>query len=204
MVTETTGTRKPAVGPGWAMLLTLLQAAGAAAAMAAPREKAVPVPATAARPAGAPQLRLVGAVQRPLTFSAAELRGMPATEQSWKRSGETHRVRGADLLALVDRAGLKEDPAVKNHRVRFAVVARGWDGYEAVLSLGELMPGIGGKTAVVACEQDGKPLAEREGPFKLIVGGDKAPTRSIWGLTELRVVDLSSTRLPNAPSHLPQ
>lgn len=175
-----------------------------------PRDHSVAVmmttPAAAAplpeRVSGGPALRVTGAVQHPLTLALPDLRAMPAAEPSWQRDRQTHHARGVDLLALVDRAGLKLDPAVKNQRLRFAVVAEASDGYEAVFSLGELMPSLGGKSAVVAYEQDGVPIPEAEGPLKLVVTGDKAPNRWLRGLTGLRVVDLSSTQLPRAPSHL--
>jgi DMSO/TMAO reductase YedYZ molybdopterin-dependent catalytic subunit len=154
------------------------------------------------RVSGGVALRVSGAVQHPLTLTMPDLRALPAAEPSWERDGQSHRARGVDLLALVDRAGLKLDPAVKNHRLRFAVVATGGDGYQAVFSLGELMPSLGGKGAIAAYEQDGGPLAERSGPLELISAGDKAPNRWVRGLTELRVVDLNSTHEPKAPSHL--
>jgi DMSO/TMAO reductase YedYZ molybdopterin-dependent catalytic subunit len=154
------------------------------------------------RVSGGVALRVSGAVQHPLTLTMPDLRAMPAAEPSWERDGQSHRARGVDLLALLDRAGLKLDPAVKNHRLRFAVVATAGDGYQAVFSLGELMPSLGGKGAIAAYEQDGAPLAERAGPLELISAGDKAPNRWVRGLTELRVVDLDSTHAPKSPSHL--
>jgi len=149
-----------------------------------------------------PALRIVGVVQRELSFSLAELRAMPATEQRWEREAQPHRARGVDLMALIDRAGLKENPTVKNHRLRFAVVARGRDGYEVVFSLGELMPKLGGRSAVVAYEEDGRPLSERDAPLKLVVGGDQASSRWVRDLIQLRIVDLNSTGLPSGPNHL--
>jgi DMSO/TMAO reductase YedYZ molybdopterin-dependent catalytic subunit len=164
-----------------------------------------PSPAAAA-PAGdtpgGPVFRVTGAVSHPLALTLPQLRALPAVEQTWTRDGQTHRARGVDLLALVDRAGLKEDPAVKNHRLRFAVVAKARDGYEAVFSLGELMSTLGGKTVLIAYEEDGQALPARDAPLKTIVAGDSRPGRWIRGLTELRVVDLISIRQPRAPSHL--
>jgi hypothetical protein len=105
-------------------------------------------------------------------------------------------------MALVERAGRKEDPAVKNQSLRFAVVARGRDGYEAVFSLGELSPMLGGKGAVVAYEQDGGPLPERDGALKLVAAGDQGPSRWVRNLVELSVVNLDTTHQPRAPKHL--
>lgn len=154
------------------------------------------------RVSGGIALRVTGAVQHPLALSLPDLRALPATEQHWERDGQAHHARGVDLMALVDRAGLKLDPAVKNQRLRFAVEATAADGYEAVFSLGELMPSLGGKSALIAYEQDGAPLPENEGPLKLLTPADKALSRWIRRLVAVRVIDLSSTRLPHAPTHL--
>ena len=156
------------------------------------------------RVSGGIVLRVSGAVRQPLALTLPDLRALPAVELSWERDGKSHHARGVDLLALIDRAGLREDQSVKNHRLRFAVVATGADGYEAVFSLGELMPSLGARGAVIAYEEDGVPLAERDAPLKLAAGGDKGPSRWVRGLTRLRVVDLNGTSRPKAPSHLGQ
>jgi len=154
------------------------------------------------RVSGGIALKVSGAVQHPLSLTLPDLRAMPATEPRWERDGQSHTARGADLMALVERAGLKEDRAVKNQSLRFAVVARGRDGYQAVFSLGEISPMLGGKGAVVAYEQDGAPLPERDGALTLVAAGDQAPSRWVRDLVEVSVVNLDTTHLPRGPKHL--
>jgi DMSO/TMAO reductase YedYZ molybdopterin-dependent catalytic subunit len=162
----------------------------------------VPAAAPEERSASGTALRISGAVQHRLTLTLAELQALPATEARWERDGMAHSAKGVDVMALVERAGLKENPAVKNHSLRFAVVAQGRDGYQAVFSLGELSPKLGGKGAVVAYAQDGGPLPERDGSLKLVAAGDQAPSRWVRDLTVLAVVDLDTTHRPQAPKHL--
>lgn len=172
-------------------LLCSLLAAGAAAPEAPPD-----------RVSGGIALRVSGAVQHPLALTLPDLRALPAVAPRWERDGQSHMARGADLMALVERAGRKEDPAVKNQSLRFAVVARGRDGYEAVFSMGELSSMLGGKGAVVAYERDGAPLPERDGSLELVAAGDQAPSRWVRDLVELSVVNLDTTHQPRAPKHL--
>jgi DMSO/TMAO reductase YedYZ molybdopterin-dependent catalytic subunit len=155
------------------------------------------------RVSGGIVLRVSGAVQHSLQLTLPDLRAMPAAEPRWERDGMAHTARGAELMALVERAGLKENAAVKNHSLRFAVVARGRDGYQAVFSLGELSPKVGGKGGVVvAYEQDGSPLPDRAGTLELVAAADQAPSRWVRDLTEISVVDLDTTHLPHGPKHL--
>lgn len=175
----------------WPLLRLLAVTAGVQLA-AAPEPK----------PAAAPALRISGAVQHAMDLSLTEVRALPVVAASWEWEEQKHSAKGADLFGLINRAGLKENPAVKNHFLRFAVVARGRDGYEAVFSVAELMPNLGGAKALVAYEQDGGALPERNSPLKLVAASDQGPSRWVRDLIELRVVDLNSTGLPNAPNHL--
>jgi len=69
------------------------------------------------RASGGVALRVSGAVQHPLTLTMPDLRALPAAEPSGERDGQSHRARGVDLLALVDRAGLKLNRATRRVQV---------------------------------------------------------------------------------------
>jgi DMSO/TMAO reductase YedYZ molybdopterin-dependent catalytic subunit len=88
---------------------------------------------------------------------------------------------------LLQEAGIKTDPAVKNDIVRHIVTVTGSDGYGAVLSLGEIDPEFGGDQAIVAFAQDGKPLDEKSGFARLIIPGDKTAGRAVSGIATIEV-----------------
>lgn len=46
--------------------------------------------------------------------------------------------------------------------------------------------------ATIVWQMDGKPLPENVGPFRIVVATDKLPSRSMYQVTSLKVVDLSS------------
>ena len=96
-------------------------------------------------------------------------------------------VRLADILARF-KAPLGND--LHGHALANYVVSTGFDGYQAVLSLGEVDPSFHPGEVIVADAMNGKPLDAHNGPFKLIVGEDKRPARSVRNLTtiELKVV----------------
>ncbi len=65
------------------------------------------------------------------------------------------------------------------------VLVEATDGYRAVFSLAELDPELTDRVTLLADTEDSQPLPPREGPFCIIVPGEKHPTR--W-VRQVRVV----------------
>jgi len=140
--------------------------------------------------------RITGAVKKSGDWTVArvtrELSGS-LREVRYQLKEETHTARCIPLAALLDVAEPNTDPRVKNHRLAFAAMVRAHDGYTVAFSLGELTPEIGGREVWLAVEVDGKPLAGKEGPVRLLVPGDTKPARWIFGIESITVVDGAAT-----------
>jgi hypothetical protein len=67
------------------------------------------------------------------------------------------------------------------------VVAEAKDDYRAAFALAELDESVGGKQAFVCDKQDGRPLADSDGPLRLVVPSDKRPARWVRMLTALDI-----------------
>jgi DMSO/TMAO reductase YedYZ molybdopterin-dependent catalytic subunit len=147
-------------------------------------------PAGRADPAAA-GISITGAVEHPKHWSAAELGQLPATRETvFFHTGHgvlTGTFSGVLLWTLLQQAGIRTDPAVKNDTVRHGVMITGKDGYAALLSLGEIDPELGGAQAILAVARDGKPLDDKEGPARLIVPGDKAAAREVENVVTIDV-----------------
>ena len=139
------------------------------------------------------QFRLAGQVQNRRTLTLDDLRQFPTAQANVTFSaGNTPRVSaaytGVLLWDLLVQAKVVTDPAVKNDLFRHYVVATGSDGYQTVLSLGEISPDFGGQQVVVAYAQNGQLLDAASGGFaRLIVPGDKAGGRNVSNLVSLKV-----------------
>jgi DMSO/TMAO reductase YedYZ molybdopterin-dependent catalytic subunit len=68
------------------------------------------------------------------------------------------------------------------------VVAEGQDGYRVIFSLAELDSGIVESEVIVADTMDGAPLADKQGPFRLVAPHEKRPARWVRMLKSLTVV----------------
>ena len=145
--------------------------------------------ALAASAAGAQILTLQGPDGRMATLTDAQLRGQHRVSVTvpW---GEHHTYAGApigDLLALV---GAPSEAGLHGAALDQIVLVTGSDHFLGVMAIAEAATGFTGQSAIIADEVDGKPLDAKEGPYRLIIGGDLKPARSVRMVTtiELRPV----------------
>jgi hypothetical protein len=148
-----------------------------------------------ARPASAqyaPTFRIVGDVQYPQTYWLPLLASLPATRLDvvfYTGAGPVSAsFTGVLLWDLLTNAVIVTDPAAKNDILRKSVVVTGSDGYETVLSAGELDPGFGGHQVIVAHLQNGVPLDSASGFARIIAPNDKAGGRDVFTIARIRVI----------------
>ena len=109
---------------------------------------------------------------------AALLAGLPAAQATLSAHGETHRCEGPVLADVLTRLGVPQGQTLHGTALQRGIMLHARDGYAVLFSLGELDPGTGGEVAIIATRCDGKPLTAEDGPFRLVVPGDKRPARS--------------------------
>jgi DMSO/TMAO reductase YedYZ molybdopterin-dependent catalytic subunit len=141
-------------------------------------------------PAHSDSIAIKGGVDHPRTLAAADLQHEPQTTVSISQhTGHgtlSGSFTGVSLWTLLQEAGVTLDKAKKNDVIHHTVTVTGSDGYNAVLSLAEIAPEFGGDQAMIAWQQDGKPL-EGNGFARLIVPGDKAAGRAVGAITTIEV-----------------
>jgi hypothetical protein len=69
----------------------------------------------------------------------------------------------------------------------YYLVAEGRGGYRAVFAWTELDPSFTDKAVYVVTKRNGKPLSDDDGPFELVVPGEKGNVRWVRQLSALRV-----------------
>lgn len=88
---------------------------------------------------------------------------------------------GPVLADVLREAGAPSGARLHGPAMRTYVVVRGKDGFAAVLSLAETDKDFSGGLAILADKVGGQPLSERDGPYRLVVDGDRKGSRSVWG-----------------------
>jgi hypothetical protein len=143
-------------------------------------------PAASAKDA---ELRILAPHHDPVSLNSAEFKAMPhlsvTIHNSHSLADETYSgVRLADLLGKV---GAPLGSNLRGKALAQYIVASGSDGYQTVLSLGEVDPEFHPGEVVVADTMDGKPLDAHSGPLKLVLTEDKHPARSVRNLVQIEL-----------------
>ena len=134
-----------------------------------------------------PAIAVAGAVQKPETLTLQDLQKLPLTTVSISfetdKGTESATYAGA-LLWTVVSAAAPTDSAGKNAYARHTILVTGRDGYAAALSEGEIDPKLEGKSVLLACEKDGKPIADG---IRLVVPGDHHGARAVRDVVRIDV-----------------
>jgi DMSO/TMAO reductase YedYZ molybdopterin-dependent catalytic subunit len=147
--------------------------------------------AQTARPAARSALTLRGLDGRERAVSAVDLAKLPrhdTTVSAHEVKGNYSGVALTDLLALVN-APLGD--SLRGRALATFVTVEALDGYRVLFSIAELDARFTDRVVILADAKDGQPLPATEGPFRLIVAGEKRPAR--WAR---QVVRISVARAP--------
>jgi hypothetical protein len=121
-----------------------------------------------------------------VSLSSANFRTLPHVTLT-VRNGHTsanENYSGVPLPALLARINAPMGSELRGKAMTSYLVATGSDGYSVVLSLAEVDPEFRDSQAIVADARDGQPLG-KNGPFQLIVPGDKRPARWVHNLVSI-------------------
>jgi Oxidoreductase molybdopterin binding domain len=137
-------------------------------------------------------LDLLGDLPHPHRINASALHQLPRVEV---RATDPHDpgkeivYAGIPLIEVLKAGGLVLDSGMAGARVTVAmtVLVAAPDGYRAAFSLAELEPELTDRVILLADTKDGQPLSPREGPFRIIVPGEKHPVRWVRQVSTVTV-----------------
>jgi len=136
-------------------------------------------------------LTIAGAVEHPLDLQMSDLEKMPHTKLDVKdHDGHPVSYEGVELAELLKVAGAPLGEKLRGPGMASYVIAHAKDGYRVVFALPELDPGFTDLKVIVAYAMNGKPLAEGQGPLKIVAPQDKRPARWIRMLDRIEVVKI--------------
>jgi hypothetical protein len=129
--------------------------------------------------AAAQNLVLTGLAGEPQTLTAADIAALPhETVTLSLDGGRTQSCSGVPLTLLLQRVGAPTGKALKGVELADVVVVGATDGYHVALALAETDALVRTEKIVLADACDGAALPSGQGPYRLVVEGDKRPARS--------------------------
>ena len=139
-------------------------------------------------PVAAQSLRLTGTDGRAQTISAADLRGMTRHTVTAKAHNDSGTFAGVNLADLVARTGTSMGDSLRGPALATYVLVEAADGYRVTFAAAELSASFTDRVVILADTKNGQPLSAAEGPFRVIVPGEKRPARWARQVTSIRVV----------------
>jgi DMSO/TMAO reductase YedYZ molybdopterin-dependent catalytic subunit len=137
-------------------------------------------------------LSVQGDVAAPLSLTADDLAKMPRETVSLPAPDGSKTVyEGVKLFEVLRKAGAPFGEKLRGKALATYVLAKAQDGYQVAFTLGELDPQFGNESILLADTRDGKPLPDKQGPFRLVCPNDKEGARSVRMLQTLEVVRLA-------------
>ena len=136
-----------------------------------------------------------GIASLPLLFStlkAEDLTKLPReTASVTEQDGSKVEYEGVPLREILKQAGAPLGNQLRGKALASYVLAKAQDGYQVVFTLGEVDPQFGAESILVADKRDGKPLPDKQGPFRLVCPNDHEGARSVRMLETLEIVRLA-------------
>jgi hypothetical protein len=124
------------------------------------------------------------------TFSPPDLAKLPAQTVTATDHGAPVSFQGVLLTDVLAKVRTPTGEAFNKIVASYYVIAEAQDGYKAVFSWAEVDPSFTDRKLYIVTKRDGKPLSERDGPFELIVPGEKRYSGWVRQLKLLRIEPL--------------
>ena len=133
-------------------------------------------------------LTIDGAVERPLKLNATDLAKIPHVSVRAKgHDGKEAAYDGIQLDELLKLAGVQFGEKLRGKAISNYLLVEAADGYKAVFALPEIDPEFNERSIILADKVEGKPLGEKQGPWQIIVAGEKMHARWVRQVIALHV-----------------
>jgi hypothetical protein len=120
----------------------------------------------------------------------ADIEALPRVKITTSVSGTAATFEGVTVKAVLARAGVGFGETMRGKRLASCLLVEASDGYRAVIALPELDPAFTDKQVLLAFLKDGKPLDEKEGPYRIVIPEEKRMARWVRQVNMLKIVNV--------------
>lgn len=116
------------------------------------------------------------------TLSALQRESVSATSHD-----TTATYEGYDLASVLKTVGATSVESLRGKDLARTIVVSAADGYRVVFTLAELDPTLGDKRIYLVDKENGEPLADKDGPWRLVIPTDKRPARWVRQVASMAI-----------------
>lgn len=133
-------------------------------------------------------LTISGEVATPVKLTAGDLAKLPRRSvQAKDHDGKDTTFEGIELAEVLKLAGVQFGEHLRGKELALFMVVEATDGYRAVFALPEVDHAFTDRIVLLADRRDGKPLAEKEGPLRIVVPDEKRQARWVRQVISLTI-----------------
>jgi hypothetical protein len=123
-------------------------------------------------------------------LARADIEALPHVKVTTGASGVSTTFDGVPLKAVLERGGVGFGEALKEKRLASCLLVEAADGYRVVIALPEIEAAFTDKQIVLAFLKDGKPLDDKEGPYRIVMPDEKRMARWVKQVTALKILNV--------------
>jgi hypothetical protein len=136
------------------------------------------------------QLTIQSETGKPTVLSRADIEALPHSKITTGAAESPVTFDVVTLKSVLERSGISFDK-LSGKRLASCLLVEAADGYRVVIALPELDPAFTDKQIYLAFLKNGKPLDEKEGPYRIVIPDEKRMARWVRQVTTLKVVDVN-------------
>lgn len=134
-------------------------------------------------------------------LTAEELARLPRVKVEVAWGGQTHVFEGPKASYVLRAAGAPVGARMHGAPMTTYVTVVGADGFVGLYSLPELDDAFHTGPAILADSEDGHPLADKQAPWRLVMGGDTKPWRSVYAVKRIELHAVEAPPMADAAAH---
>ncbi len=123
-------------------------------------------------------------------LTRSDIESLPHVKVTTHGSETSTTFEGVALRVVLEKAGVEFGHSMRGKRLASCLLVEAADGYRAVIALPELDPDFTDKEVVLAYLQDGKPLDDKAGAYRIVIPEEKRMARWVRQVTKLKIVDV--------------
>jgi hypothetical protein len=136
------------------------------------------------------QLTIQPEAGKQTVLSRADLEALPHTTVTAGASDAPATFVGVPLQAVLEKAGITFEKSLSGKRLASCLLVEAADGYQVVFALPEIDSAFNDKKIVLAFSKNGKPLDEKEGPYRIVIPDEKRMARWVRQVKTLRILEV--------------
>ena len=136
------------------------------------------------------QLTIQIGTGKQIVLSQTDIETLPHSKVTTGTSDDSTPFEGVALKAVLDKAGVGLGEPLKGKRMASCLLVEAADGYRVVIALPETNPAFTDKQIILAFLKNGKPLDDKEGPYRIVIPDEKKMARWVRQVTTLKIVDV--------------